>query len=109
MLGQMIVLDRAVAASSAFRPTTSCQLSYRVTSAVGKAANMTTGLPPFSFSVPSITVPPSIHSEWRMPLPTTTDPVSAVLTHRAAGWEEGNGRGWDMSAGEDALESSLRQ
>jgi hypothetical protein len=38
--------------------------------------------------------------------PTTTDPVSAVLTHRAAGWEEGNGRGWDMSAGEDALQSS---
>ena len=40
--------------------------------------------------------------------PTTTDPESSVLTHRAAGWEEGNGRGWDMSVGEDAIESSLR-
>ena len=53
---------------------------------------MTIGRPPFSASVPSTTVPPTTHSEWRMPLLKRQRPLSrkppGSRTARPAGKKE---------------------
>src|SRR5262249_32906531 len=112
MLGQMIVLDRAVAASGAFEANDIAPVVVQrdVRCRKGREYHQRlAAILAFSSLDDSAAENPFRVADAAVETPTAADPISALLAHSAAGRKEGNGGGWDMAVGEDAIEPGFRQ